>query len=63
MAAAGMTQPNEASGRLHAAMGFEPVGTYRRIGFKLGAWHDVAWTQRVLGAADDGASGHPPEPR
>src|SRR5829696_7624649 len=29
MAAAGMTQPNEASGRLHAAMGFEPVGTYR----------------------------------
>lgn len=49
MAAAGMTQPNEASGRLHAAMGFEPVGTFRAVGWKLGAWRDVAWVQRPLG--------------
>ena len=49
MAAAGMTQPNEASGRLHAAMGFEPVGTYRDIGWKFGAAHDVTWVQRRLG--------------
>ena len=47
-AAAGMTLPNEASAGLHRAMGFEPVGTYRRIGWKLGAWHDVAWFQRGL---------------
>lgn len=48
-ALAGMTLPNEASVALHRAMGFEPVGTYRRVGFKHGRWHDVAWTQRMLG--------------
>jgi L-amino acid N-acyltransferase YncA len=58
-AVAGMTLPNEASVALHRAMGFEAVGTYRRIGFKHGAWHDVAWTQRPLGAGAD----PPPEPR
>jgi L-amino acid N-acyltransferase YncA len=50
MAVAGMTLPNEASAGLHQAMGFEPVGVYRRIGWKFGAWHDVAWMQRALGA-------------
>jgi hypothetical protein len=34
-------------------MGFEPVGVYRRIGWKFGAWHDVAWTQRALGVEQD----------
>jgi L-amino acid N-acyltransferase YncA len=48
MAVAGMTLPNDASVGLHRAMGFEPVGTWKRIGFKHGAWHDVAWTQRQL---------------
>jgi phosphinothricin acetyltransferase len=48
IAVAGMTLPNEASVGLHHAMGFEPVGTYRRIGYKHGSWHDVAWVQRVL---------------
>jgi L-amino acid N-acyltransferase YncA len=52
-ACAGMTLPNESSVALHRAMGFEPVGTYRRVGFKHGAWHDVAWTQRVLAGGDD----------
>jgi L-amino acid N-acyltransferase YncA len=52
--AAGMTLPNEASVGLHRALGFEPVGTYRRIGWKHGRWHDVAWVQRDIGgdAAD-----------
>lgn len=53
VAVAGMTLPNEASEGLHRAMGFQPVGTYRRIGWKHGAWHDVAWTQRPLGADAD----------
>ncbi|HET9138310.1 GNAT family N-acetyltransferase [Actinophytocola sp.] len=52
-AVAGMTLPNEASVGLHRALGFEPVGTYRRIGWKHGAWHDVAWTQRAIAAGDD----------
>jgi L-amino acid N-acyltransferase YncA len=59
MAVAGMTLPNEASVGLHRALGFEPVGVYRRIGFKLGAWHDVAWVQRPLSGGED----PPAEPR
>lgn len=50
---AGMTLPNDASAGLHRAMGFQPVGTYRRIGWKHGAWHDVAWVQRALGTHVD----------
>src|SRR5262245_22570539 len=56
---AGMTLPNDASAGLHRAMGFEPIGTYRRIGWKHGTWHDVAWTQRALTEAGD----PPTEPR
>ncbi len=58
-AIAGMTLPNDASAGLHRALGFEPVGTYRRIGWKHGRWHDVAWMQRVLTEA----AGPPVEPR
>jgi phosphinothricin acetyltransferase len=52
-AAAGMTLPNEASVALHRALGFQTVGVYRRIGFKHGSWHDVAWSQRTLARGDD----------
>jgi L-amino acid N-acyltransferase YncA len=48
MAVAGMTLPNPASEGFHRALGFEPVGVYRRIGWKHGAWHDVAWMQKPL---------------
>jgi phosphinothricin acetyltransferase len=58
-AVAGMTLPNDASVGLHQAMGFEPVGVWRRIGWKLGAWHDVAWVQRDLAVGTD----PPAEPR
>jgi phosphinothricin acetyltransferase len=40
---AGITLPNPASVGLHEAMGFQPVGVYRGVGYKLGTWHDVAW--------------------
>ena len=52
-ALAGIALPNEASTGLHVALGFEHVGTYRRVGWKLGRWHDVAWYQRPL-TEDDG---------
>jgi len=45
---AGITQPNAASVGLHEALGFTHVGTYHEVGFKLGAWHDVGWWQRLL---------------
>lgn len=48
VACAGITIPNEASVGMHRALGFTEVGVYRRIGFKFGAWHDVAWLQREL---------------
>jgi L-amino acid N-acyltransferase YncA len=52
-AVAGMTLPNDASVGLHRAMGFQPMGISRRIGWKHGAWHDVAWVQRTIAAAQD----------
>ena len=47
-AVAGMTLPNAASEGLHRKLGFETIGTWRRIGWKFGAWHDVLWVQRHL---------------
>ena len=47
---AGIVLPNAASVALHEAVGFEHLGTYRDVGFKCGAWHDVGWWQRVLQA-------------
>ncbi len=61
VACAGVTLPNDASVGLHRALGFEDVGVYRRIGWKLGRWHDVLWLQLDLapGAADPPAEPAP----
>ncbi len=48
VACAGITLPNDASVALHEAVGFTPVGVYRGIGFKYGAWRDVGWWQAEL---------------
>jgi L-amino acid N-acyltransferase YncA len=45
---AGVTLPNEASIGLHRDFGFRDAGCYDRVGWKHGAWHDVAWLQRDL---------------
>ena len=45
---AGIALPNPASTALHEAMGFEPVGVYKGVGYKLGAWRDVAHYQLAL---------------
>jgi phosphinothricin acetyltransferase len=45
---AGIALPNKASVALHEAMGFTPVGIYREVGWKMGAWRDVGWWQRLL---------------
>jgi phosphinothricin acetyltransferase len=45
---AGITLPNDASLSLHRAVGMEPIGIYRRIGYKLGEWWDVMWLGRRL---------------
>jgi L-amino acid N-acyltransferase YncA len=60
VACAGVTLPNDASVGLHESLGFEPVGTYRRVGWKAGEWHDVGWWQlELLPAGED----PPSEPR
>lgn len=55
---AGIALPNAPSVRLHEAIGMALVGVYRRVGFKHGAWHDVAWYGLRLTDPD----GEPPEP-
>jgi L-amino acid N-acyltransferase YncA len=47
-AGAGITLPNDASVGLHESLGFRPVGVYRNIAFKFGAWRDVGWWQKTL---------------
>jgi phosphinothricin acetyltransferase len=47
-AIAGITVPNPASIALHHRVGFEPVGVVREAGYKLAAWHDVAFMQKLL---------------
>jgi L-amino acid N-acyltransferase YncA len=56
---AGIALPNAASVALHERLGFEPIGVYRGVGFKLGAWRDVGWWgKRLAPLATD-----PPAPR
>lgn len=45
---AGITQPNDVSVRFHERLGFAHVGTFPRVGYKFGRWHDVAWYHRGL---------------
>jgi L-amino acid N-acyltransferase YncA len=59
VACAGITLPNPASVGLHELLGFAPVGVSRRIGWKLGAWHDVGWWQLELASPGEEP---PPEP-
>jgi phosphinothricin acetyltransferase len=40
---AGIALPNAGSVGIHEALGFQPIGVYRQVGYKLGAWHDVSW--------------------
>ena len=54
---AGITQPNPGSVRLHEKFGFVRCGTYHRVGWKFGGWHDVGYWE--LDLAPDRA---PPSP-
>lgn len=45
---AGITLPNDASVGLHERFGFQPVARFPKVGWKLGAWHDVGWWQLEL---------------
>ena len=47
-ALAGITQPNEASVKLHERFGFKRVGLLSEVGFKFGQFWDVAWHEKEL---------------
>lgn len=53
---AGITCPNDRSEAFHRAAGFEPIGVFPNVGFKLGQWRDVSWWYRLL------SSGKPTQP-
>lgn len=59
---AGIALPNAASVALHESMGFERVGVYPKVGYKLGAWHDVGWWRLALADAPDDPPPAPPTP-
>ncbi len=40
---AGIAIPNVPSVSLHEHVGMRWIGVYEHVGFKFGAWHDVAW--------------------
>ena len=46
---------------LHRALGFEPVGIARSVGFKHGRWLDQVLMQKTLGAGDTTAPNLLPE--
>jgi phosphinothricin acetyltransferase len=45
--------PNPSSEALHAAVGFEHVGTLREVGRKFDRWVDTAWWQRLRPVRDE----------
>jgi L-amino acid N-acyltransferase YncA len=55
---AGITLPNPASVALHESIGMRRIGVYEGVGFKHGAWRDVAWYHLRLADPE----GEPPEP-
>ncbi len=44
----GVSLPNAASVALHEGLGFEPIGAFREVGWKLGRWIDVGYWQLRL---------------
>ncbi|MFC3282123.1 GNAT family N-acetyltransferase [Litchfieldella rifensis] len=44
---------NVGSIALHRKCGFEPIGTFKSVGFKFGGWLDTVLMQRALGAGGE----------
>jgi len=43
-----IAMPNDASIGLHESMGFEKIGIFKNMGYKLEGWHDTGWWQLEL---------------
>ena len=55
---AGITLPNPASVGLHESLGFQPVGVYKDVGYKLGQWHTVGWLELIIARSISTGSAH-----
>ncbi len=47
-----ITLPNPISVSFHEKFGFTYLTTYKKIGYKLGQWHDVGWWELQLNPHD-----------
>ena len=47
-AVAVITEPNPRSERFHLKQGFEKIGVFKSIGYKLDQWNDIGWWQKQL---------------
>lgn len=45
---AGVTTPNPKSEAFHTAYGFEAIGVFENVGYKLGQWRGVKWFRYVI---------------
>jgi L-amino acid N-acyltransferase YncA len=45
---AGIALPNDGSLALHQACGFNLIGVYKEVGWKMDGWRDVSWWQVLL---------------
>ena len=44
-----ISYPHPESIAFHTAMGFRMVGRFTRCGYKLGAWRDMVWMEKLIG--------------
>lgn len=50
---AGVSIPNPQSEAFHTAFGFRNAGEFKNVGYKLGAWHGVAWFELAITKYDE----------
>ena len=48
-----VTTPNEASDRLHRALGFTVAGVTHNVGYKAGRWRGVTYYEKAIAPYDD----------
>lgn len=51
-----ITLPNEKSVAFHKGFGFNEVGVFNDVGFKMDAWHNVMFLDKALRPADESPS-------